>query len=280
MPILKNYSLYTNKLRHKFRNAGIEKEAFISAMNSAISHGRFVNPSQLENELIVYFSNKGVQISTRQISELFQHFQLNPESKVDLPQVADCLFSENYADFIERHNRNPRLTGNLNDVIIENENETSIEDQKEIDGSLLPIIKKFEAKTLLKNRGYFESFKAVDIDKDGYISKQDFRSFMKQKEYVTEKEIDQLFDFFSKKNDNAIPFAGFIEKLQTCQPYHSLIENNRNSNVMGLAQFDPKLHIGRMNKYRESMEKERNKFRISCPNDNCKIISLLRQGQV
>jgi hypothetical protein len=277
MPVSRRYSSLPNKLRHKFRNAGLEKQGFLDVIREKTDAGRFIDPSQLEQELNSYFSVRGIRLSKRKVSELFQHFQLSPESLVDLPQVADCLFSENYADFIDRHNRNPRLVVSTEVKQSQKENEKSNDRADDLAQSILPIIRQFEAKTLLKNKGIFDTFKAVDIDKDGYLSKQDFRNFMKHKTNITEKDIDSLFDFFNKDKNGSIPLSCFAERMHSTDPLHKLAENDRTTNIMGLRQFDPRRYLKEIGNHRSSIEDARGKFRISSSNDNCMVTSLFRE---
>lgn len=253
-------------------------------MRHQFEPGRFVDPNKLHSDLGDYFSSCGLQVGRKLLTELFQHFQFNPESKVDLPHVAECLFTENYTDFMSRHTCVPRLTGNIIDKPADKENidqnQTSIETKKGADKSVLPVIRRLEAKTLLKNKAYFETFKEVDIDRDGFISKKDFQNYMKTREHMSEADAEKLFDFFGGHKTGGISFSSFASKLYQNDMYQSLVETDKKTNIMGLKQFDPSHYLENIRQNHDKIENERKKFRISCPADNCKLTSLLGQKQV
>lgn len=253
-------------------------------MRERFEPGRFVDPNKLYSELNDYLNGSGLKVGRKQITKLFQHFQFNPEIKVDLPHVADCLFSENYTEFVGRHTNVPRLNGNIIDKQADKENadqnQTSIETKKGADKDVLPIIRRLEAKTLLKNKACYETFKEVDIDRDGFISKKDFQNYMKAREHMSEADAEKLFDFFGGHKTGGIPFASFASRLYQNDKYQSLVEADRMTNIMGLKQFDPNYYLQNIRQMHDKIENERKKFRVSCPNDNCKLNSLLRQEQI
>jgi hypothetical protein len=253
-------------------------------MRERFEPGRFVDPSKLHSELTDYFAQSDLKVGNKQLTEFFQHFRFNPEFKIDMPHVADCLFTENFTDFVARHTYVPRLAGNIIDKTDDKENleknQTSIETKKGANESTLPIIHRLEAKIFLKNKTYFDTFKEVDADRDGFISKKDFQNYMKTREHLSEADAEKLFNYFGGQKTGGIPFSAFASKLYQNDMYQSLVETEKTTNIMGLRQFDASHHLSNIRQYHEKIEGERKKFRISCPNDNCKLTSLLRQKQV
>lgn len=244
---------------------------------------QFVEPEILLSRLTAFFAAKNLDVRKPQLVELFQHFELNADRQVNIEQAVHCLFTESYHEFVERHNQNLRsMSLSMPDNCYKENTDPNLQTGTSLKqgGGYLPAIKKLEAKTILKNKGLYATFKEIDVDKDGFLSKKDFQKFLQNNSGCSETEARHLLEFFGQCEGGLVSFPAFASRLHIDDKHAPLAEVNGTTNILGLKQFDAKEYLRAFPSRLEKMERERDKFRLTDPKDNCEITSLLGEEQV
>ncbi len=69
----------------------------------------------------------------------------------------------------------------------------------------------------LAKRPFFnvhEAFAAVDSDRDGFITRDEFKQILKEyKFYPTDQEVTQLIERFSRNRDGRVSYSEFVEEI-------------------------------------------------------------------
>lgn len=65
----------------------------------------------------------------------------------------------------------------------------------------------------------FEAFEALDIDKNGFVSKYEFRELLANHGfYATQKELDSLMNRYDQNEDGKVSYTEFVREITPKSP--------------------------------------------------------------
>ena len=260
-----NY-LKITKLRYKICGRGGSKQQFEQQLKQS-NIGEFVKPFDLRKELSMYINNLGFEQNTDLLNYVFLHLSPETNGLVSVDKALNCLFTEDYKNFVHRQNLLPRKQisewGGLAD-----------DQQSENVDPNLPVLHSMRKKILQKHSAMYDVFRALDVDKDGLLSRQDVESYMNNIFKLSGSDARIVSQYLDQENKGAINYEQFVKKIQKINKHEYLIENDRVTNIFGLKQYDPKINHSKLSDYFKFFGSLREQFKVSGILDNCLLIRL------
>ena len=229
-----------------------------------------ISPTDLKQPLYDYITGFGIGQELDRLNFIFLH--LNPENnnKVSIPKALNCIFKEDFKDFVSRQNLVPRKA--ITDI-----KNTIDEEHIENVSPNIPVIHRFKNKLLQKHSAFYDVFCSLDVDKDGLLSRNDLMTYFKDIIKIEDLEAKTICSYLDSKKEGAINYERFVKKMQKIDHHIAMKEKKRVSNIFGLKQFDSQNHIDNLDNYSNFFDDLRRQYIVKDPTENCIFNRLLRQ---
>lgn len=80
--------------------------------------------------------------------------------------------------------------------------------------SLQPILDKFDSLFFARQASAYKTFKSFDLDKDGFISREDFSKKLGSLAFLNQNEINSFVDYVDKDKKGYVDFKEFCSKVK------------------------------------------------------------------